>query len=39
VLEITMPVPQRVERGRRIEIQGAPDEGAQPSGEQTKTAS
>ena len=39
VLEITMPAPQRVERSRRIEIQGAPDGGAQPSGEQPKTAS
>jgi HSP20 family protein len=39
VLEITMPAPQRVGRNRRIEIQGAPDGGAQPSGEQTKTAS
>jgi HSP20 family protein len=39
VLEITMPAPQRVARGRRIEIQGAPDGGAQPSGEQAKTVS
>ena len=38
-LEITMPAPQRVERSRRIEIQGAPDGGAQPSGEQSKMAS
>ncbi len=39
VLEITMPAPQRVERSRRIEIQGAPDGGAQRSGKQPKTAS
>ncbi len=39
VLEITMPAPQREQRSRRIEIQGAPDGGAQPSGEQPKTAS
>jgi len=39
VLEITMPAPQRVERSRRIEIQGAPDGGAPPSGEQPKTVS
>ena len=39
VLEITMPTPQRVERSRRIEIQGASDRGAQPSDEQPKTAS
>jgi HSP20 family protein len=39
VLEITMPAPQRVERSRRIEIQGAPDGGGQPSAEQPKTDS
>ena len=39
VLEVTMPAPQRVERSRRIEIQAAPNGGAQPSGEQPKTAS
>lgn len=39
VLEVTMPAPQRVDRSRRIEIQGAPDGGAHPSGEQAKTAS
>ena len=39
VLEVTMPAPQRVERSRRIEIQGVPDGEAQPSGEQPKTAS
>jgi HSP20 family protein len=39
VLEITMPAPQRVERGRRIEIQGAPDGEVQSSGEQAKMSS
>ncbi|MGH7943705.1 MAG: Hsp20/alpha crystallin family protein [Opitutaceae bacterium] len=39
VLEITMPAPQRAQRARQIEIQGAPDGRAQPSGEQPKTAS
>jgi HSP20 family protein len=39
VLEITMPAPQREQRSRQIEIQGASNGGAQPSGEQPKAAS
>jgi HSP20 family protein len=38
VLEITMPAPQHEQKGRRIEVQEGASGGAQPSGEQAKTA-